>query len=195
MKHEAIGLILDEHRSLSAVIHAAEFLVRSYVHDGKTPDFRLLHAMLYYVREFPERRHHPKEDAVLFAKLKARTHEADTVIAELEREHTRGEQMLHALTVALSNWEAGAQDGPEEFKAELKHFADFYWRHMEKEEKRVLPVAERVFDERDWQEVRTAFAENGDPMLGKHTGDEFRDLFSRIVRLAPPPIGVGPESR
>ncbi|HUF22454.1 MAG TPA: hemerythrin domain-containing protein, partial [Burkholderiales bacterium] len=120
--------------------------------------------------------------------------EVDTVIAELEREHTRGEQMLHAMTVALSNWEGGAQGGAEEFRLELKRFADFYWRHMEKEEKQVLPVAERVFNERDWQEVRTAFAENADPMLGKHTGNEFRDLFSRIVRLAPPPIGVGPES-
>ncbi|MEX0958602.1 MAG: hemerythrin domain-containing protein [Burkholderiales bacterium] len=195
MKHEAIGLILDEHRSLSAVIHAAEFLVRNYVDEGKMPDFRLLHAMLYYVREFPERRHHPKEDEVLFAKLKARTHEADTVIAELEQEHVRGEQMLHALTVALSNWEAGAESGAAAFQSELKRFADFYWRHMEKEEKQVLPVAEKAFTEEDWKEVEAAFAGNADPMLGKHTGNEFRDLFSRIVRLAPPPIGVGPESR
>ncbi|HUF19180.1 MAG TPA: hemerythrin domain-containing protein, partial [Burkholderiales bacterium] len=109
MRREAMALILDEHRSLSAVIHAAEFLVQRYVHDGKVPDFKLLHAMLYYVREFPERRHHPKEDAVLFARLKSRTHEADKVISELEAEHTRGEQMLHALTVALSNWEAGTE--------------------------------------------------------------------------------------
>jgi hemerythrin-like domain-containing protein len=151
--------------------------------------------MLYYVREFPERRHHPKEDAVLFAKLKTRTHDADTVIAELEQEHARGEQMLHALTVALSNWEAGAEGGAAEFQSELKRFADFYWRHMEKEEKQVLPVAEKAFTEEDWKEVEAAFAGNADPMLGKYTGDEFRDLFSRIVRLAPPPIGVGPESR
>lgn len=191
MRFEAIGLIQDEHRSLAAVIQAAEFLVRKYIRDSKAPDFKLLHAMLYYVREFPERRHHPKEDKVLFAKLKARTSEADAVIADLEQEHARGGQMLNALTVALSNWEAGAAQGAKEFEAELNRFAEFYWRHMEKEEKHVLPVAERIFTDQDWQEVESAFAANADPMLGKHTGDEFRELFSRIVRLTPAPMGLG----
>jgi hemerythrin-like domain-containing protein len=191
MKFDAIGLIQDEHRSLAAVIQAAEFLVRKYVRESKAPDFKLLHAMLYYVREFPERRHHPKEDKVLFAKLKARTSEADAVIADLEQEHARGGQMLNALTVALSNWEAGAAHGAKGFEAELNRFADFYWRHMEKEEKHILPVAERMFIDQDWKEVEAAFAANADPMLGKHTGDEFRELFSRIVRLTPAPMGLG----
>lgn len=191
MKFEAIGLIQDEHRSLAAVIQAAEFLVRKYIRESKAPDFKLLHAMLYYVREFPERRHHPKEDKVLFAKLKARTSEAGAVIADLEQEHARGGQMLNALTVALSNWEAGAAQGAKGFEAELSHFADFYWRHMEKEEKQVLPVAERIFTDQDWKEVEAAFAANADPMLGKSTGDEFRELFSRIVRLTPAPMGLG----
>ena len=191
MKFEAIGLIQDEHRSLAAVIQAAEFLVRKYIRESKAPDFKLLHAMLYYVREFPERRHHPKEDKVLFAKLKARTSEAGAVIADLEQEHARGGQMLNALTVALSSWEAGAAQGAKGFEAELSHFADFYWRHMEKEEKQVLPVAERIFTDQDWKEVEAAFAANADPMLGKSTGDEFRDLFSRIVRLTPAPMGLG----
>lgn len=191
MRFEAIGLIRDEHRSLSAVIQAAEFLVRKYLRESKPPDFKLLHAMLYYVREFPERRHHPKEDKVLFAKLKARTSEADAVIADLEQEHASGGQMLTALTVALSNWEAGAAHGAKEFEDTLNRFADFYWRHMEKEEKRVLPVAERMFTDQDWKEVEAAFAANGDPMLGRNTGDEFRELFSRIVRLTPAPMGLG----
>jgi len=191
MKFEAIGLIQDEHRSLAAVIQAAEFLARKYIRESKAPDFKLLHAMLYYVREFPERRHHPKEDKVLFAKLKARTSEAGAVIADLEQEHARGGQMLNALTVALGNWEAGAAQGANGFESELNRFADFYWRHMEKEEKQVLPVAERIFTDQDWKEVEAAFAANADPMLGKNTGDEFRDLFSRIVRLTPAPMGLG----
>ena len=28
-------------------------------------------------------------------------------------------------------------------------------------------------------------------MHGKHTGDEFRELFSRIARLTPAPMGLG----
>lgn len=191
MKREAISLIQDEHRSLAAVIHAAEFLIRESVRTGRAPDFKLLHAMLYYVREFPERRHHPNEDRVLFARLKNRTHDADAVIAELEQEHQRGEAMVNSLTIALSSWEAGAADGAGSFAGAMGRFAEFYWRHMEKEETLVLPIAERVLDEADWREIHAAFAANRDPMLGRDAGDEFRALFSRIVRLAPPPIGLG----
>ena len=60
MRHEAANIIRDEHRSLAAVVHGMQFLVREIRAKGRGPDYRLLHAMLYYIREFPERLHHPK---------------------------------------------------------------------------------------------------------------------------------------
>ncbi len=72
MKFTAIRLIKDEHRSMAAVLRAAEYVVGKAVSTGKPPDFNLLRAMLYYLREFPERRHHPNEDRVLFARIKAK---------------------------------------------------------------------------------------------------------------------------
>jgi hemerythrin-like domain-containing protein len=190
MRYTAIRLIKDEHRSLVAVIRAAEFVVGKAVSTGTLPDFKLLRAMLYYLREFPERRHHPNEDRVLFARILARTHEADAAIAELEDEHRRGEGMLQSLTIALDNWEAGAADGPL-FTEVLSDFARFYLAHMEKEETRVLPAAERSLSNADWREIYAAFESHEDPMFGEDTANEFRNLFSKIIRLAPPPSGTG----
>jgi hemerythrin-like domain-containing protein len=36
--------------------------------------------MLYYIREYPEQVHHPKEDRYLFARLRDRTGELDEVL-------------------------------------------------------------------------------------------------------------------
>lgn len=188
--YTAIRLIKDEHRSMSAVLHAAEFVVSKAVSTGTLPDFKLLRAMLYYLREFPELRHHPKEDRLLFARIKARTHEADAAIAELEDEHRRGDGMLQGLTIALDNWEAGAADG-RLFAEVLSGFARFYWAHMEKEETGVLPVAERSLSNEDWHDIHAAFESHEEPMFGDDTANEFRNLFSRIMRLSPPPIGTG----
>jgi hypothetical protein len=44
----------------------------------------------------------------------------------------------------------------------------------------------------DWEEIAAVFAGKDDPRFGPKPEHEFRDLFSRIVNLAPPPIGVGP---
>lgn len=190
MKHTAIRLIEDEHRSLAAVLRAADHLVSKALSTGAAPDFTLLRAILYYLREFPQRRHHRNEDQVLFARIKARTHEADAVIAELEDEHHRGEELLLGLSVALDNWEASAADA-QAFTFVLSAFTRFYYAHMEKEESRVLPAAERALSNEDWHEIHAAFESHEDPMFGKDTAEEFRGLFSRIIRLAPPPDNSG----
>ena len=192
MKHEAATILRDEHRSLGAVVHALQFLLREIHDKGRTPDFRLLHAMLYYIREYPERLHHPKEDRYLFAALKRRTHEADAIIADLEREHAQGEELLNDLTVALSIFEAGAKEGQQRFSREVSRFADFYWSHMQKEEDQVLPIAERALTEDDWRGIHAAFAANQDPNFSGDAQDEFRRLFTRIVNLTPAPLGLGP---
>ncbi|NIO39512.1 MAG: hemerythrin domain-containing protein, partial [Burkholderiales bacterium] len=134
MRNEAISLIKDEHRSLAAVLDAMVQLVRKAKESGQDPGFRLLHAMLYYLREFPERHHHPSEDASLFALLMQRSNAADELIRELEAEHNQGEALLNTLTVALSTWEAGRPNGVSGFAEALRSFSEFYWRHMDKEE-------------------------------------------------------------
>ena len=80
-----LAIIGDEHRSLAAVIHGLEFLVREARAAGRPPSFPLLRAMLRYIDAFPERLHHPKEDAYLFRKLRERTSAFDDTMAERER--------------------------------------------------------------------------------------------------------------
>lgn len=191
MKTEAIQIIHSEHRSLFAVIHALEYLAERIDSPGPGPDFRLLHAILYYVREYPERLHHPAEDRELFARIRARTAEANNLLATLEGEHARGEARLHALTTALNRLEAGAPGGVAGFKEEVRTFADGYFAHMRKEENQLLPIAERVLDAADWAAIHKAFAAHRDPGFEDGTGDEFNRLFQRIVTIAPPPTGVG----
>ncbi|MEO8008686.1 MAG: hemerythrin domain-containing protein [Betaproteobacteria bacterium] len=184
-------MIKDEHASLAAVLRAAEHVVSAAVSTGKAVDFKLLRAMLYYLREFPVQRHHPNEDRMLFARIKARTHEADVAIAELEEEHRRGDEVLQRLTIALDNWEAGAAGSAGLFAEVLSGFARFYWAHMEKEETSVLPAAERSLSNEDWHDIQVTFESHQDPMFGDDVANEFRNLFSRIIRLAPPPVGAG----
>ena len=68
----AIQIIEDEHRSLAAVLHGLLYLVREIRLRNAKPDFELLGAMLHYIDAFPERFHHPKEDAYLFRHLRER---------------------------------------------------------------------------------------------------------------------------
>lgn len=194
MLNTALTIILDEHRSLAAVTHGLRFIVREMREKGAEPDGRLLWAMLYYIDTFPQKLHHPKEEAYLFRRLKMRTREADRVIAELEEQHRSGVEHVKALEMALGRYQAGAPGGREAFMTAAETFADEIAVHMALEENVVIPIAKQHLQPEDWVEIAQAFGTNGDPRFGAEPDQEFRSLFSRIVNLAPPPIGVGPST-
>ncbi len=192
MLNSALSIIHDEHRSLAAVVHGLRYLVRECRTRNKSPDFRVLWAMIFYLDEFPEKLHHPKESAYLFARLRQRTHEADAIIADLERQHQAGGRHVRDLELALGHLEAGSPDGLENFSAAAEKFSDEILKHMAYEESILMPLARKYLTDEDWVEIGAAFSENGDPRFDAEVDHECRDLFSRIVNLAPPPIGVGP---
>jgi hypothetical protein len=115
MLNTALTIILDEHRSMAAVTHGLRFLVREMREKGSEPDSKLLWAMLYYIDTFPQKLHHPKEEAYLFRRLKMRTRAADQAILKLEEQHRSGVEHVKALEMALGRYEAGAPGGPRDF--------------------------------------------------------------------------------
>ena len=187
---KAIQKIRDEHRSISAVLHALKQLAREAQDARVKPDFRVFQAMIHYIDEFPEQLHHPKEDKFLFPAVLARAPETKKVIDSLMTEHRDGVRLIRDLERALVFFEDGWPAGAGEFLRTVDAYADFHWRHMRKEELEVLPEAEKHLTAQDWAAIDEAFDVNQDPIAGVKEKD-FQQLFSRIVRLAPAPIGLG----
>ena len=77
------------------------------------------------------------------------------------------------------------------FEQGMQRYADFYLDHMGLEEKEILPLAEKVLTDEDWQVIDEAFSANRDPLTGHPAQPEYEALFSRIVNLVPAPIGLG----
>jgi hemerythrin-like domain-containing protein len=190
----ALNIIRDEHRSIAAVLHGMQEFVRQIRERGAKVDSRVFRAMLYYLDTFSERMHHPKENQYLFAPLRRLGAGPDALIAELEREHAEGENALRRVEQRLIRYEEGGEKEFPEFAAEIGRFVEGYWEHMRKEEENVFPLAEQLFTASEWEAIDRAFRANADPLAADRNERDFRRLFSRIVSLAPPPVGVGPAS-
>jgi hemerythrin-like domain-containing protein len=186
----AIHKIHDEHRSISAVLHALKSLARDAQDARVKPEFAVFHAMLHYIDEYPEQLHHPKEDDVLFPLVAGRAPQAQALIDTLRAEHKEGARLIRELERSLILFEDSWPAGARAFVDAVDAYAEFHWRHMRKEEHELLPLAERYFTPQDWKVVDDAFDANHDPIAGVREKD-FRTLFSRIVSLAPAPVGVG----
>jgi hemerythrin-like domain-containing protein len=186
----AIQTIRDEHRSIAAVLHGLKQLARDAEDPAVEPRFDAFRAMIYYIDQFPERLHHPKEDRYLFARRAARAPQAKELIDDLRAEHVMSAQLIRDLEQALVGLEVGWAGGAKAFSAAVDAYCDFHWKHMSKEEEKLLPLAERSLTADDWREIDAAFAGNDDPIADLREKD-FEKLFSRIVTLAPDPVGLG----
>jgi len=110
------------------------------------------------------------------------------VIDGLRAEHKQGDTLVRELERSLMLFEDSWPEGAGEFMQRVNDYADFHWRHMRTEEQQILPAAERVFAAADWKAIDDAFDTNQDPIAGIKERD-FHALFSRIVSLAPAPVG------
>ena len=191
-RHSALQTIRDEHASLAAMLQSMRLMVQKGPSDNRRQFFDVLRGMLFYIDEFPERLHHPKESNLLFPKVVKLAPKVMGAVDKLERDHMRSEKAARELQHLLLAWDLLGPSRRSAFEEAIGHYIDAYLEHMNLEENVILPEAERCFSDEDWQQLNAAFAENADPLTGQYRPTEaYERLFSLIVTRAPSPIGLG----
>jgi len=179
MDHLATRIIIREHASISATLHSMMLLLSQHQHQKTVPNFQALRAMLFYVDEFPRWQHHRKESEFLFPKLRARTPIARDLLCRLEADHLAGEQRIRQVEHALLAFEILGEPCRKAFEEAARDYVDFYAGHMALEEKNILPLAEKMLTEDDWEELDKVFSSNVQPLPG-HDDADYIALFHSL---------------
>ena len=97
---DATAMWHAEHADYSRLLDVVEEEVSAF-HEGRRPDYSLMLDAVSYLRHFPDRFHHPRED-VAFARLVQRDPSRELPINRLLQEHrviaAAGEELLKRLT-------------------------------------------------------------------------------------------------
>jgi hemerythrin-like domain-containing protein len=189
----AISAVLNEHGKLSAIIQGMSHFSTLIGQPGVSMDLKVFRAMLFYISEYPEKVHHPKEDKYLFRLVRARSPDIDATLLALEEQHQRGEAMVRELEHSLLRLEFAGHAALPEFRQQVERYAHLYLQHMRMEEDVVIPAAERLLTETDWIVIDNAFRANTDPLASHDTNGGFDKLYSTIVNITPAPYGLGDE--
>jgi len=192
MPRSSLQTIKDEHAALAAMLQSLLLMLDRGPGDEPERFFDVLRAMLFYIDEFPERLHHPKESNLLFPRVVRLAPHAMEVVQQLEKDHAHSEAAVRELQHLLLAWELVGESRHAAFDSAVRRYVEAYLAHMKLEETALLPVAQAVLSESDWAVLDAAFAANNDPLTGTQPRDPVYDrLFTRIVMRAPAPIGVG----
>ena len=192
MTPTTLRIIRNEHATLSAMLQSMDMMIKRGPHDAPEQFFDVLRAMLFYIDEFPERLHHPKETELLFPRVAQHAPEIQATLDKLSADHAISEVAVRELQHLLLAWELVGESRRQTFEDAARGYIAQYLSHMRLEESVVLPAAERVLGAADWHALDHAFGSNHDPLAASQARDPVYDrLFTRIVMRAPAPIGVG----
>ena len=175
--------LIRDHRNMSRLLDVlSEELERS--RHTKLVDFEVLSRLVDYILNFPELRHHPRED-LIFRHLSQKDVSILRRTEGILAEHKKLAELTRRLSAAIRNLWQGAEMPRSAFESLVEEYVATYRRHMQQEEETYFPLALMNLQPVDWAEIEAEAASAGtDPLFGGKTDAEYQALHDRILRLA-----------
>lgn len=174
-----LDALRQEHRNitrlLDAVDHQVAFLARA-----AAPDYEVLQAIAEYFCDYPDRCHHPKENAV-FARLSEKCPDEAASIGDLLQEHRDTAARAQAFRETIDSLFRDAVVPRAALVKSARDFVEAERRHMRMEEERFFPLALRKLTAEDWNEVAAQLSQERDPLFGDHVEENFAALRERLL--------------
>jgi hemerythrin-like domain-containing protein len=176
---DPIALWHAEHVGFSRLLDLLEKQVAAF-HGGERPSYELMRDNLFYLRHFPDRFHHPRED-VAFARLVERAPSMELPINRLLQEHrviaAAGEELL----MRLNEVDEGSVVARATVEAAAATYLVYYRHHLATEEREILPRAAKLLTQDDWAAVAAAVPAGPDPLFGDDGEARFQELRRQIL--------------
>ena len=131
-----IGPLMVEHRLIERMIAIVKEELGK-IEKGKKADPLFIDTYVDFARTYADRCHHGKEEDILFRDLakKRLSPEHKKTMDELVEEHIYARKAVGELVAAKDNYVQGDRDALKDITAKLRILADFYPKHIEKEDK------------------------------------------------------------
>jgi hemerythrin-like domain-containing protein len=181
--YNSIALWHAEHRHFARLLDLLEKQAAAF-HADDRPNYELMLDVVSYLRYFPDRYHHPRED-VAFACLVERDPAMKPLIERMRQEH----QVIVAAGTELLGYLQQVVDDVVIERAKVEAAAAtylvYYRRHLALEDRDIIPRAEQLLTPQDWEAVLAAHPAGPDPLFGEDSDPRYRELRRQIALAAP----------
>ncbi len=142
-------------------------------------NYSLMAEIVDYLSTHSETVHHPKEDILYNYFLNH--YGKQQSIENLEQEHQELAEKTREFSEVIEMILQDAIVPQDMFITHLEDFINSQKRHLELEERKILPLIEELFTTEDWQHVESLWSENeDDPVFGETIADRYKQLAKRV---------------
>lgn len=180
MEFTMIEQIHQDHRNISQLLRVLSNKVNLLKEDKKV-DYRLIKAIMTYLKNYSDKYHHPMEDLIYAHYLKYRV-VPDEVASRLSNEHKQLKKITKELDEMLEMILLDAIVSKEQFIEQLELFVSKQKQHLAYEENDVLPAIKSSLSPDDWVNLAQQWKHHEyiDPLFGDNISEEFKALAAHI---------------
>ncbi len=179
---ESIVMWHAEHRHFARLLDLLEQQVAAF-HDDDGPNYELMLDIVNYLRYFPDRYHHRRED-VAFSRMAERDPSIKPLVAQLLQEHrviaAAGSELLKYLEQVVEDVVIERA----KVEAAAATYLVYYRRHLALEDRDLVARAEDLLTQADWEAVVAAVPSGVDPLFGEDAEPRYRQLRRQIALAA-----------
>jgi nitrite reductase/ring-hydroxylating ferredoxin subunit/hemerythrin-like domain-containing protein len=190
MKNQ-IAIWKVEHTNLRRLLDVLDAEIRLF-HEGARPDYDLMLDAVDYLIHYPDRFHHPKEDAA-FERLLDAAPDSRALADAFKVEHRVIADSGALLVKQLQGVVGGILMPRAAVEGPAATYSTYYRQHMAHEEAEFCPRAERLLGAGDWAAVEKAVPVQRDPLFGDRPEERYAALYRHVVKgekQARPPGGA-----
>ena len=172
-----IEALREEHRNIERLLDALERQMDVFEADGP-PDYDVVSGVTDYLLEYPDRRHHPKEDVVFRRLRDTYPRETSTIgdlLAERRLVHEWAGRFRDTVGALLSETDIARSV----IVDAARQFIETERRHLQREAEQFLPLAERLLTPVDWRLIEGALAIGAETAFGAEA--KFARLGARLL--------------
>jgi hemerythrin-like domain-containing protein len=177
---KSTGILRDEHKIILQVLKASAREIASIRNTGEINRIDLENMLDFYT-DFVGLCHHAKEERYLFVKIAERgMADVSIPIAVMLHEHEVGKAMISAIRESMQS-AGGGGAAAAALGDDLAAYADFQSNHMDKEDKVLFPLADRLLTSLDHLVMLEEFAEIDTEVLGEGDRERYRRFAEKLA--------------
>ncbi|TFH08082.1 MAG: hypothetical protein E4H07_08230 [Nitrosomonadales bacterium] len=155
------------------------------LHRGEEPNYQIMADILYYMTQYSDVSHHPREEAI-FSLLVERDPNRKQDVAEITRQHhtiAEAGTSFHKKLENIINGESEIMQ-LQEIEVPGRFYVTILRAHIEKEEQSLFVMADKLLSEDDWKGIKTdTRLSRSDPIFGQDVEERFLFLCDQLTQI------------
>jgi hemerythrin-like domain-containing protein len=176
-----IEILMQEHRVIEIALGCLEAMVEK-AGEEKRLEREPAEQIIDLIRNFADRCHHGKEEDRLFPAMVAKGVPSEGgPIGVMLMEHDMGREFVAQMANNIDKAANGDATSLQEFSEAAYGYINLLRSHIQKEDRILFPMADRIFDEDDQKKLLAEFAHVESDHMGSGTHERYLKLAETLA--------------